>query len=231
MFSAEGPSLRELAEQALSSTKRGYDLLAPKFDHTPFRTPDAIIEAVLARIPEGREAGLDLCCGTGAGLLRLAERCRRVVGVDFSPGMLEVARQRAQGANVELVEGDVFAFDGGEAFDVVTCFGAFGHVRPRQEPAFVDVIHRALRPGGRFVFASAKMPPRLSRAFLLSKAFNAAMHVRNAIFDPPFVMFYLTFMLPDCATLLEARGFDVAIHTTDLPAPLSALRVVCATKR
>jgi hypothetical protein len=24
--------------QALASTERGYDMLAPKFDHTPFRT-------------------------------------------------------------------------------------------------------------------------------------------------------------------------------------------------
>ena len=39
MFSPQGPSLRELAIQALSSVEDGYDLLAPKFDHTPFRTP------------------------------------------------------------------------------------------------------------------------------------------------------------------------------------------------
>jgi hypothetical protein len=39
MFSPQGPSLRELAMQALSSVEGGYDLLAPKFDHTPFRTP------------------------------------------------------------------------------------------------------------------------------------------------------------------------------------------------
>ena len=32
MFSPRGPSLRELAVQALSSVEGGYDLLAPKFD-------------------------------------------------------------------------------------------------------------------------------------------------------------------------------------------------------
>ena len=35
MFSPQGPTLRELTVQALSSVERGYDLLAPKFDHTP----------------------------------------------------------------------------------------------------------------------------------------------------------------------------------------------------
>ncbi|MEV6184063.1 SAM-dependent methyltransferase, partial [Streptomyces sp. NPDC052015] len=46
MFSPHGPTLRELAVQALSSVEHGYDLLAPKFDHTPFRTPDSVLEAV-----------------------------------------------------------------------------------------------------------------------------------------------------------------------------------------
>ena len=45
MFSPQGPSLRELAMQALSSVEGGYDLLAPKFDHTPFRTPNGVLDA------------------------------------------------------------------------------------------------------------------------------------------------------------------------------------------
>jgi hypothetical protein len=31
--------------QALSSVEGGYDRLAPKFDHTPFRTPDGVRSA------------------------------------------------------------------------------------------------------------------------------------------------------------------------------------------
>lgn len=46
MFTKQGPTVRELAVQALSSTERGYDLLAPKFDHTPYRTPDRVLDAV-----------------------------------------------------------------------------------------------------------------------------------------------------------------------------------------
>src|ERR687888_2326849 len=47
-----GPTFFELAKQVLSSTERGYDLLAPKFDLTSFRTPDWLIESVLARFGE-----------------------------------------------------------------------------------------------------------------------------------------------------------------------------------
>ena len=46
MFHREGPSVLELTIQWLSSTQRGYDLLAPKFDYTPFRTPDSVLSVV-----------------------------------------------------------------------------------------------------------------------------------------------------------------------------------------
>ena len=52
MFHPNGPTLRELTVEALSSTERGYDLLAPKFDHTPFRTPDIILDAVAAQLAD-----------------------------------------------------------------------------------------------------------------------------------------------------------------------------------
>jgi hypothetical protein len=65
--------VRELAMQALSSVEGGYDLLAPKFDHTVFRTPDGVLDATAGALrprgPFGR--GLDVCCGTGADVRAL----------------------------------------------------------------------------------------------------------------------------------------------------------------
>jgi hypothetical protein len=47
--------VRELARQALSSVEDGYDLLAPKFDHTPFQRENGSPRArlVLARSAPG----------------------------------------------------------------------------------------------------------------------------------------------------------------------------------
>jgi ubiquinone/menaquinone biosynthesis C-methylase UbiE len=95
VFSPQGPSLRELCIQALSSVERGYDLLAPKFDHTPFRTPQSILDATADALAElgSFGQGLDVCCGTGAGMLVLKPVCQgRITGVDFSAGMLAQAR-------------------------------------------------------------------------------------------------------------------------------------------
>jgi ubiquinone/menaquinone biosynthesis C-methylase UbiE len=83
--------------QALSSVEVGYDLLAPKFDHTPFRTPDGVLDATVGALrPLGRfDRGLDVCCGTGAGMHVLRSVCQgRIIGVDFSAGMLVQARGR-----------------------------------------------------------------------------------------------------------------------------------------
>ncbi|MEV5439376.1 class I SAM-dependent methyltransferase [Streptomyces sp. NPDC052682] len=217
MFSPEGPSLRELAVQALSSVEHGYDLLAPKFDHTPFRTSDALLDAVGTALerrgPFG--TGLDLCCGTGAGTGVLARVCRDgVTGVDFSAGMLAVARERARpaGPPVSWVRADARALPFGPVFDVVVSFGAFGHFLPRELPGLFAQVHSVLRPGGCFAFPLVAPPRPGSRGYWTLLGFDALMRVRNALWRPPFVMYYRTFRLADVRRELTGAGFRVELQ-------------------
>lgn len=240
MFAPEGPTVRELAVQALCSVERGYDLLAPKFDVTPFRTPDAVLDAVSDAIrPLGPfRDGLDLCCGTGAGMGVLAQVCRgRITGVDFSAGMLTQARATrpstghpaawrtgaagpaapaAGPAHTHWVRADVRALPFGAVFDLVVSFGAFGHFLPSEWPRLFEQVRQVLRPGGRFVFPIAELPPPSSPAYWLLLAFDAAMRVRNAVWRPPFVMYYRTFRPARVRRELAAAGFDVTLQA--LPA-------------
>src|SRR5262245_60532628 len=156
MFHPQGPTFWELAQQALSSTQRGYDLLAPKFDYTPYRTPDEFLAAAAPHIGQAGsfDAALDVGCGTGAAMKMLRPFCRqRVVGIDFSHGMLEMARQQVAtmpgDAKVELVHGNVLAMPFREEFDVAVSFGALGHFLPPDRPILVDQIYRSLKPGGK----------------------------------------------------------------------------------
>lgn len=218
MFSPQGPSLRELAVQALSSVEHGYDLLAPKFDHTPFRTPDEILDATADALrPFGPFAeGLDVCCGTGAGMRVLEPLCAgRVTGVDFSVGMLGQARKAHPDA--EWVRGDVRALAFGEEFDLAVTFGALGHVLPAERPAVFAGVRRALRPGGLFAFPIAGPPPPASVGYWALLGFDLVMRVRNALWRPPFVMYYRTCPLGAVRRDLTAAGFAV---TT---VPLTAL--------
>ncbi|QGV82087.1 class I SAM-dependent methyltransferase [Streptomyces ficellus] len=219
MFTPHGPTLGELANQALSSTQTGYDLLAPKFDHTPYRTPDRLLGAVADTLrPLGPfRAGLDVCCGTGAGVGVLRELCHeRVTGVDFSTGMLHRARAAHAGApggpaEVTWVRADARALPFRASFDLAVSFGAFGHFLPAERPRLFAGVHRALRPGGRFVFPLPAPPPVGSRAYWELWAFDAAMRVRNLLWRPRFIMYYRTFRLTDVLTELTGAGFTVEL--------------------
>jgi ubiquinone/menaquinone biosynthesis C-methylase UbiE len=239
MFHPQGPTFYELAVQALSSTQRGYDLLAPKFDYTPFRTPQFIIDAtakVLAKRGTFRQ-GLDVCCGTGAGMEMLRPLCsERVVGIDFSRPMLDVCRKNTASAPgssaLEYVVGDALhmPFDG-DTFDLAVCFGALGHFVGADEQRLIDEVARVLRPGGCFALVTTARPPFWSRANWLAQGFNAAMWARNLVIQPPFVMYYLTFLLPQVAHKLQKAGTSVEVAELFDERPLSPLKLVIGVKQ
>ncbi|MEE1738326.1 methyltransferase domain-containing protein [Streptomyces sp. BE147] len=218
MFTQKGPTLRELAVQALSSTERGYDLLAPKFDHTPYRTPGRVLDAVTRAVrPLGPfDSGLDVCCGTGAGVGVLRQLCReRVTGVDFSAGMLAEARSAlpdtAGGPVVDWVRADARALPFTRSFDLALSFGAFGHFLPKERPGLFAQVYGSLRPGGRFVFPLGAPPAVGSRDYWALFGFDVAMRVRNALWRPRFIMYYRTFRLPDVLDDLTRTGFSVRL--------------------
>ncbi|MFI6345722.1 class I SAM-dependent methyltransferase [Streptomyces sp. NPDC050560] len=222
MFAPHGPTLRELAVQALSSVERGYDLLAPKFDATPFRTPAPVLDAVTAQLRRRGpyRTGLDLCCGTGAGLGVLDAVCGELVtGVDVSTGMLRQARAAAAAARTpaHLVRGDALALPYRQAFDLVVSFGAFGHFLPRERPALFAAVLRVLRPGGSLAFPLPASPRPGTPADLALLGFDTAMRLRNALWRPPFVMYYRTFRPVRIRRELVRAGFEVDIR------PLTAL--------
>jgi len=111
---------------------------------------------------------VDLCCGTGGSSIPFARRGYRVVGVDRSPHMLEVARLKAADLKLDIpfLEQDVTSLDldqvartgnpplAPEGFDLVlSLFDSLNYVLTPDdlEEVFRRVV-RALRPGGGFIF-------------------------------------------------------------------------------
>jgi demethylmenaquinone methyltransferase/2-methoxy-6-polyprenyl-1,4-benzoquinol methylase len=85
--------------------------------------------------PQASERVLDLAAGTGTSSVALAKSGAHVVAADFSPGMLEVGRQK-HGTNplVEFVEADATKLPFADnSFDAVTMsFGLRNVVEPKK---------------------------------------------------------------------------------------------------
>ena len=239
--------MRELIRQALSSTKDGYDQLAPKFDYTPFLTPQWIIKATmeeLLRENGGKkfESSKDFCTGTGAaieGLLEITDGM--VLGIDWSGPMIEeaklkfrsqVAYRNNQSRRLYFICRDIFEMEPREDAELVTCFRALGHIKKSQQASFVEKARAALRRNGIFAFVTSERPKWYQPSAWPYFIFDAVMKIRNWAIKPEFVMYYINFLLPDILTLFDKENWsEVKVVPLEINGKQTELRLVIAKKK
>ena len=213
----EPPSFFELARQALSDTRRGYDLLAPKFEETPYATPLEWLRASLVRadqrypMPVEGTRGLDLACGTGRAVRMLRQYCGEVEGIDFSSGMLEQAQRFSRGyerVSYRLSDLQELSLPP-ESFDRIVTFGAWGHILPSFRERLLQQTVGALRPGGTFVTLTTDEPVFGEKRFWFYLFFDLAIRIRNLLWFGEFHMYYrlnsTTRLLRELTLVLDAR--------------------------
>ncbi|MBI3549119.1 MAG: class I SAM-dependent methyltransferase [Elusimicrobia bacterium] len=102
--------------------------------------------------PESRF--LDLGCGGGRILRRVAPWCAEAHGADISNRALEHAREACRAhANVRLHLVADWTLDvGGRPFDLVFCHLMLSHVDVEPAVAYLQEVRRVLKPAGRLVF-------------------------------------------------------------------------------
>ena len=151
-----------------------YDGLAPLYDHwAEHMTDDVPFYVSLAReAPAGPI--VELAVGTGRVAVEIArETGRRVVGVDMSAGMLELARAKAEAEGVgELVElrlGDMRELGRGAlaleqpAALVISPFRSLLHLQGWAEKALVfRSVADALAPDARFAWNAFVFDPHIA---------------------------------------------------------------------
>ena len=175
--------------------------------------------AELTRLTPGATA-LDVCCGTGDLALELRRRVGpqgRVVGLDFSAPMLELAERKsaAAGVAVEWMQGNALdlPFED-ETFDAATV--GFGVRNVADLERALAELRRVLRPGGRLAILEITRPRGPLQLFY-RLWFDLLIPLAGRVLPGGKAYTYLPasvrrFPGPDALTaLLEAHGFgDVA---------------------
>jgi SAM-dependent methyltransferase len=140
----------------LMSDRPRYDGLADWYDSEIRLGPAADVTAtallsLIRLLGSGPGKCLDVGCGTGIALPELSKLHWSVVGVDISADQLRIARERARGSDVELLEADASHLPFPSAsFDAVVSMLTHSDFDDPQQ-AFAEV-YRVLRPGGKFVY-------------------------------------------------------------------------------
>src|ERR1700735_3295000 len=139
------------------NTRRSYDAVAGPYadglrDDLSGKPLDrALLAALLEQRPAGTPVG-DLGCGPGhiTGWLAaqdLAMQGAAAVGIDLSPGMIEVARREQPRAEFRV--GDLLSLPAADGeFGAVIAFYSVIHLNPGELPAALAEMYRVLRPGG-----------------------------------------------------------------------------------
>jgi SAM-dependent methyltransferase len=184
-----------------------------------------------AAIEPGMEV-LDVACGTGNAAIPAAKQGARVTGLDLSPGLIAIARERSTeaGVDVEWLEGDAqsLPFED-DSFDRV--ISAIGHMFAPDHKRTADELSRVCRPGGRIAVACwtpegsigsmferlGGISPAPPEGFQSPLLWGTEEHVRELLgdaaeferhivqFDEPSPEIYADFMLTNFPPVIAAR--------------------------
>jgi ubiquinone/menaquinone biosynthesis C-methylase UbiE len=141
-------------QQRKTMLKETFNTISGGYDNRTLRFfPESARHLTVVLNQRGDEHVLDVACGTGHASLALAARVPRgrVTGVDFSPGMLEQARNKAAALNIRNVE--FFERDmqdlgfAAQAFDIAVC--AFGIFFAEDMDSALAHILDTVKPGGK----------------------------------------------------------------------------------
>ena len=205
-----------------------YDSIAALYD--PWSV--SVTEDVGFYVDEAERAGspvVELAVGTGRIAVPTAAAGIRVIGVDSSPGMLEICRRRAELAGVadllDLRLGELDAPPVDERVALVTCpFRSFLHLLDDDTRLrALHAAHELLLPGGRLVFDVfapgaedianthghwlEREPGIFERADWDSQARTLTLSVRGESGETSFVLAWLS--NEEWRALLEQAGFQV----------------------
>ena len=154
-----------------------FDRYAPGWDET-LVTNEEILGIILDRacVSEGKTV-LDVGCGTGVMISRYLTRgVERVVGIDISPKMAEIAAGKFPRENVTILCDDVETAELPGPFDCIVVYNAFPHfLDPKR---LIRILSEKLASGGTLTVAHGA-----SRETIDAHHHGSAMRVSNGLME------------------------------------------------
>lgn len=132
--------------EAYTILAKYYDSLMKDFNY------DTYLEFIKGYV---KGEGVDLCCGTGEMTIRLAKQKCKMIGMDLSQDMLNVARDKARKnfQNIIFIQENLIDFDLPHKVDFVTCVcDGFNYVNDDDMASAINNISKKIKSGGYFIF-------------------------------------------------------------------------------
>jgi 2-polyprenyl-3-methyl-5-hydroxy-6-metoxy-1,4-benzoquinol methylase len=168
---------------------------------------------------------IDLACGEGYYTRELRRRgAGRVVGVDLSQGMIELAEaeEKRQPLGIEYRVGDVCALDESGPFDLVFAAYLLNYARTAEElTQMCRAVARVLRPGGRFVTANNN-PAEPPANFAAGRTYGYSKRLEGELVEGAPVIWQ--FFLPEGA--FEVTNYCLSVETMNEAFRAAGLREV-----
>jgi trans-aconitate methyltransferase len=185
----------ELKSREFKSGDKGWDAGSYQTRHAyVFKHGEGLVELL---DPKPGERVLDLGCGSGQLTAKIAAAGAAVIGIDLSPDM--IAQARANYPEIKFDVADATTFEIDTSVDAVFSNALLHWVN--DAAAAIACVHRALKPGGRFVM---EMGGKGNTRTLLAAVREVAGELRNPWFYPS---------VGEYSALLERAGFEVRFAT------------------
>lgn len=159
---------------------------------------EPLFHKAIATYCKGKDV-LDLGCGTGAYIPLIIPYARRIVGVDRSQNLLNLAKQKYPQTEFQVADAHHIPFPS-HSFDVVIVIGLFEYVNKEK---VIREISRVLRDSGIGIFA---VPNKYSFSHIVS-------HVGHKVLGRPYKR--REYSVGEMRKLFKENGFEIVDYTMD----------------